>query len=428
MKAKKQNLVKTDIRDYKLLFKDDSQLTYPEEYYTELPRSKCFKNDKLEIESALMLMIKGQIETRKKKSVKLNIYDFQDVQNPTIRKLLSFLKHTGITEKNHGKIYKSHKINSYYQINDEKEVRFSVIQSGNVFCQIKWYCDYEIRDGVLQHDLSSLAYSKFHTFVIYGWNKEGWLAQNPCITPKHNFEKVIIPYETEMYNCFGVTYSYGNQIRVEEANNIKDKLFAIEKDIQKKQQEYKETCEYVEICSDNHSDKTLEVQSLVRQREKEEQEIQSITTTIAEKERKIKATQNLLEKHREELQSVDNEDASGLRVQIKLEDNYFSTLAREVQELKASREEAEQRKINIEAQELIEKEKEETLWCKLETLKEIQSDLKEELDSLRNKLCDQTTLLSVLLYRNIAFEKPFKKCPEIIVKIINYILDKSERM
>ena len=79
-------------------------------------------------------------------------------------------------------------------MNSVDDIKYALFNYGPVLASVKWYntfkCD---KDGVLRGEQSGDA--GYHAIMLYGWNAEGFLAQNSWGTNWGEKGRFILPYE-----------------------------------------------------------------------------------------------------------------------------------------------------------------------------------------------------------------------------------------
>lgn len=94
-------------------------------------------------------------------------------------------------------------IKSYFTCNSKDAVKKAIMTYGPVLGSVKWYDSYTPNlNGVLSTKKKGSAGG--HAFMIYGWNKEGFLCQNSWGTLWGKRGRFILPYEIPLKEarCF----------------------------------------------------------------------------------------------------------------------------------------------------------------------------------------------------------------------------------
>lgn len=91
---------------------------------------------------------------------------------------------------------------SYYLCKNNEEIKYALVNYGPILASIKWYNDYQTKNGVLVGG-STKKYS-YHAVVIYGYNEQGFLCQNSWGKLWGNGGRFILPYDIKVREARGL--------------------------------------------------------------------------------------------------------------------------------------------------------------------------------------------------------------------------------
>lgn len=97
-----------------------------------------------------------------------------------------------------------HKIKSYVRLIGDNDIKYALMNYGPVIAAIKWYKDskYDLVTGFLNSDKKSML--SYHSIVIYGWDKDGWLCQNSWGANWGNHGLFKLKYSYGVDEAFGI--------------------------------------------------------------------------------------------------------------------------------------------------------------------------------------------------------------------------------
>lgn len=91
---------------------------------------------------------------------------------------------------------------SYYACDTNEDIKFALINYGPILASIKWTKGTKVKNGTLIYGDSNEG--GYHAFVIYGYNKEGFLCQNSWGRSWGNKGRFILPYEVKINEARGL--------------------------------------------------------------------------------------------------------------------------------------------------------------------------------------------------------------------------------
>ena len=100
---------------------------------------------------------------------------------------------------------------SYYSCNTNDDIKEALINHGPILASIQWFNDLKVKDGVLTKGESTEG--GYHAFVIYGYNKQGFLCQNSWGKNWGNKGRFILPYDFKITEARGLV-DFDNDIFV----------------------------------------------------------------------------------------------------------------------------------------------------------------------------------------------------------------------
>ena len=95
-----------------------------------------------------------------------------------------------------------HRISSYFRIYDENALKSALMEHGYVVVSMNWHKGIVLVNGIYTPNDKI---SGRHAVVLYGWNKDGWLAQNSWGTLFGNKGRFIIPFDFKFNEMWGIT-------------------------------------------------------------------------------------------------------------------------------------------------------------------------------------------------------------------------------
>lgn len=117
-----------------------------------------------------------------------------------------------------------HRISSYFRIYDENAVKSALMNHGYVLVSMKWHEDAELIENMYVSGEKAIG---SHAIVIYGWNENGWLAQNSWGTNFGDKGRFIIPFDFKFNEMWGITDNITDDIVRPKTGKIWDVIYKI---------------------------------------------------------------------------------------------------------------------------------------------------------------------------------------------------------
>ena len=103
------------------------------------------------------------------------------------------------------------RLTSYYRLNNDNDIKASLMQNGPVVFAMEWFSDIAVENGIIT--TNEVASDSHHCMVIYGWNKDGWKIQNSWGVDWANNGRAILPYNVSKNEVWGVVDTYSEAQR-----------------------------------------------------------------------------------------------------------------------------------------------------------------------------------------------------------------------
>ena len=84
------------------------------------------------------------------------------------------------------------------------------MENGPAAFSMRWFDDITVENGVLHTNKVKTIKTGAHCMVLYGWNEVGWKVQNSWGTRWGNRGTVVIPYDTPLYEVWGIRDAAAN--------------------------------------------------------------------------------------------------------------------------------------------------------------------------------------------------------------------------
>ena len=91
---------------------------------------------------------------------------------------------------------------SYYVCKTNDDIKYALINYGPILASIQWFKDLKVKNGVLTMGKSNEG--GYHAFVIYGYNKQGFLCQNSWGKTWGKGGRFILPYDFKIREARGL--------------------------------------------------------------------------------------------------------------------------------------------------------------------------------------------------------------------------------
>ena len=130
-------------------------------------------------------------------------------------------------DKNKSNTAYVYKVKNYFNCKDFDDIKKAIYRYGPVLGSVKWYDDYQCdKNGVLFRDSTKKSNYGYHTIMIYGWTKEGFLCQNSWGENWGNKGRFILPYSIPLAEAKGFADADNNMnIIVPKVNKVVDTTF-----------------------------------------------------------------------------------------------------------------------------------------------------------------------------------------------------------
>lgn len=97
---------------------------------------------------------------------------------------------------------------SYYSLNNDNEIKASLMQDGPVIFAMEWYSDIQVVKGIIKTNQNYSPMNGAHCMVIYGWNKDGWKIQNSWGCGWGVNGCAVLPYNIKRQEAWGIVDTY----------------------------------------------------------------------------------------------------------------------------------------------------------------------------------------------------------------------------
>lgn len=165
-----------------------------------------------------------------------------------------------------------HRLSAYYKLDSINAMKAHLLQHGPIVFSIAWYSDYRVENKTYIMKHNSTQIDGYHCMVIYGWNKDGWKFQNSWGKAFGNKGRAILPYNTYLDTCYGVTDTITSEDNQEAIKELQKEINKYKLEIQDKEQELKDLQQNYDALYKRHADNEQQIEEIKSQlKELEEQ-------------------------------------------------------------------------------------------------------------------------------------------------------------
>lgn len=117
------------------------------------------------------------------------------------------------------------KIKSYFNCTNNDEIKRAIIEYGPVLASIKWYENFDFKDGVLTG--TKKGDYGYHAIMIYGWNEKGFLCQNSWGTGWGDKGRFTLSYDIPIAEAKGMVDAEDSELIIPKRNRFLDVIYKI---------------------------------------------------------------------------------------------------------------------------------------------------------------------------------------------------------